>query len=268
MRAYDFEYDSLRLSDFGMTLCNFDSLGVETISNGSEITFNTVSTLSGTKHELTSVEFGDCLTATLQICNNLCDDPTEVISIEKSRDIMRWLNRKSFHKFKLIDYNGELSGIYFEASFNVSKVEINGMIVGFELEMFTNRPFAIAEPVTVKLDAEAGEIVNIYNKSDDEGYIYTNAKITVKEDGDLTITNYMENRKMTINNCVADEVIIIDYPMISSSLGDERKTKIQNDFNWVFFRLASTFKNRLNEIETTIPCSIELTYSPIVKVGV
>ena len=121
MRAYDFEYDSIRLSDLGMTLCSFDSLGVETVSNGSEITFNTVSTLGGSKHELTSSQYDDCITATFQICNNLCDNPTEQISLEKSRDIMRWLNRKSFHKFKLIDYDGEYSGIYFEASFNVSK---------------------------------------------------------------------------------------------------------------------------------------------------
>ena len=115
MKAYDFEYDSLLLSDFGMALCSFDSLGVETFSNGSEITFNTVSVLGGTKHELTNTEFENCITATFQICNNLCDGNSEEIDIEKSRDIMRWLNRKSFHKFKLIDPDGEYSGIYFES---------------------------------------------------------------------------------------------------------------------------------------------------------
>lgn len=265
MRAYDFEYDSLRLSDFGMTLCSFDSLGVETISNGSEITFNTVSTLGGANHELTSAEFEDCITATFQICNNLCDNPTEMISLERSRDIMRWLNRKSFHKFRLIDFDGEYAGIYFESSFNVSKIEINGMIVGFELEMFTNRPHAMAEPVIVKLDAKADEVLNIYNKSDLEGFVYPNMEITIKKDGDLKIYNKMEDRTMVINNCVKDEVIKVEYPIISSSIASH---KIQNDFNWVFFRLSSTFKEKLNEVSFSLPCSIELTYSPVVKVGI
>lgn len=263
MKCYDFEYDGIRLSDKGFMICKFDSGGVDTVSNGSEITFNTVSTLRGVKHELTSVEYGDYLTATFQICNNYCDRRSEEISLDDMRDVMRWLNRKNFHKFRLLD--DEYSGIYFEASFNVSKVEVDGKLYGFELEMFTNRPFAIAEPVTVKLDVKADETINVYNKSDDEGYVYPNMEITVNESGDLEIYNAMEDRTMTIKNCVADEVITIEYPMISSSVESH---KIQNDFNWVFFRLASTFKNKLNEVEVSLPCSIQLIYLPIVKVGI
>ena len=40
MRAVDFEYSGRSLSEFGMIICNFDSKGVKTISNGSYITFN------------------------------------------------------------------------------------------------------------------------------------------------------------------------------------------------------------------------------------
>lgn len=263
MKALDFEFDGIRLSDKGFVLCKFGSGGIETITNGSEITFNTVPTLRGVKHELTSIEYSECITATFQVCSNFCDGGSEEISVEDERDIMRWLNRKSFHKFKLID--NEYAGIYFEASFNVSKIEIDGRLCGFELEMFTNRPFAIAEPITIRLDAEAGEVLNIYNKSDDEGYIYPNMKIVLKEGGELTIKNHMENRSMVIRNCEANEEINIEYPMIFTNVTSH---KIQNDFNWIFFRLASTFKNRLNEIEASLPCTIELTYSPIVKVGI
>lgn len=268
MKAYDFIYDGVKLSDLGFCLCSFDSKGVETISNGSEIEFNTVSTFMGAKSELTSSEYSDCLTTTLQICHNLCDGITEEITLEESRNIMRWLNRKDYHKFRLIDYEGEWSGIYFEASFNVSKIEIGGRIVGFELEMFTNRPFAIADDITLKFDAEAGYTRDIYNKSDDEGSIYPNMVLTIKEAGDLEIHNVFEDRTMVIKNCSADEVITLEYPMISSSLGDERKTKLQNDFNWNFFRLWSTFKNKRNQITFSLPCTVELTYSPIVKVGI
>ena len=264
MKAYDFEYDGLRLSDKGFVICKFDSSGVETIENGSVITFNTVSTMRGVKHELTSVEYADCLTATFQICKNLCLDKNEEISLEDMRDIMRWLNRKGFHKFKLLD--NEYTGIYFEASFNVSKIEVGGRLCGFELEMFTNRPFAIHEPATVFIKNEvANEIKSVYSKSDDEGYVYPNMEITITESGDLEIYSIREDRTMVIRNCVAGEVITVDYPIISSSLSSH---KIQNDFNWRFFRIASSFKNRLNEIKISIPCTIKMTYSPVVKVGI
>lgn len=266
MRATDFEFDGLRLSDKNFMICRFDGGGTDTIA-GSEITFNTVAAQHGAINYLTSTEFSDCLTFTLQICKNLCDGTGEKISIEDMRDMTRWLNRKEYCKFKLL--NDELSGVYFNVSFNISKIEINGELYGFELEGFTNAPFARAEDITLNIDAKTNETINIYNKSDDFGYVYPhNMVITIEEDGDLEIINHMENRTMIIKNCVQGEVITLDYPMISSSLGDERETKIANDFNWNFFRLASTFKNRLNEVTITIPCNIKLTYSPAVKIWI
>ena len=265
MKAYDFEYDGLRLSDKGFIICKFNSDSVETISNGSEITFNTVSTMNGMKHELTSSEYGECLTATFQICKNLCTSSgDEEISLEDMRDIMRWLNRKGFHKFKLRDI--EYTGIYFEASFNVSKIEIGGKVYGFELELFTNRPFALYEPVllTIRNDV-ANEVKNIFSKSDEEGYIYPDMEITIDSDGDLEIYNSFENRTMRIANCKAGEVITLNYPIIQSSLPSH---KIQNDFNWIFFRIASSFKNRVNKITISLPCTIKMKYLPIVKVGI
>lgn len=60
MKAYDFEYDGKNLSDYGMVICNFGDKGLDTISNGSQITFNTVPTLSGSKHNLLNTQYDDC----------------------------------------------------------------------------------------------------------------------------------------------------------------------------------------------------------------
>lgn len=265
MKSYDFEYDGVRLSDKGFVICNFDSKDVETISNGSQITFNTVSSMNGMKHELTSSGYEDYLTATFQICKNLCDgSDTEEISLDELRDIMRWLNRKGFHKFKLLD--DEYSGIYFEASFNVSKIEVNGTVYGFELEASTNRPFGVLEPVVMNFEIKKpNEIKTFFSKSDEEGCIYPNMEITIESDGDFEIYSKTEDRTMRIENCVAGEVITTDYPLITSSVESH---KIQNDFNWVFYRVSTTFKDRLNEFSTSLPCSIKITYSPIAKVAI
>lgn len=265
MKAYDFEYDGVRLSDVGFIICKFDSSDTETIENGSKITFNTVPTLNGIVHELMSSKYEDCLSTTFQICKNKCDsNQTATISLDESRFVMSWLNRKKFYKFKLLDM--EYSGIYFEASFNVSKIEIDGKIYGFELEMFTNRPFAIQEPVSITINnAVENGMKSIFSESDEEGFIYPDMKITISESGDFEMRNSLNDNVMRILNCVKGEEITVNYPMIESNVESH---KVQNDFNWSFFRIENTFKNRENKVTISLPCIIKMQYSPIAKVTI
>ena len=89
-------------------------------------------------------------------------------------------------------------------------------------------------------------------------------KIRLSQSGDFTMYNELEDRTMLIKNCKAGENIIFDYPMIQTDMDSHA---IQNDFNHKFFRIANTFKNKKNVITTNLPCTITLTYSPIVKIG-
>lgn len=263
MKAFDFEYDGYSLSNFGYMICKFDSDDVKTISNGSKIVFNTVSTLNGTKHELVSAVYEDCLEFVFQICKNPCGSDNFEISTDELRVLSKWLNRKEFHKFKIL--SDEYLDIYFEASFNISKIEINGKLYGLELEAKTNRPFALHEPkknVIKNLVSNGEHIVKDY--SDVEGYIYPEIEITINESGDLAIYNEIEDRTTFIANCVAGEVIKMNYPIIESSISSH---KIQNDFNWNFFRIANTFRNSVNKLTISLPCTIQIIYSPCVKVG-
>lgn len=304
MKATDFEYDNRKLSSFGMILCSFDDKGLNTISNGSEITFNTISTLNGNLHRLTSSSYEDCLTATFQICKNLCGGGTMEIDSITFRELTRWLNRKKFLKLKILDE--DYVDIYYEASFNISRIEIDGKLVGLELEVITNRPFALKEPkiINVKLDKVygweeykdavwqgyvtstnenayshngiptedgyqriyLGEVYkgSINDDSYEEGYIYPHTEVTINQNGNLKIYNAIEDRDTYIANCVTGEVITLDYPIIQSSISSH---KIENDFNWQFFRVANTFENSRNDLIVTLPCSIKIEYSPIVKVG-
>ena len=264
MKAYDFEYDGYSLSDFGYVLCHFGSEGLQTISNGSQITFNTVSTLSGAKYELTSTTYENCLESIFQICKKPCGTDNVEITVDELRTLSRWLNRKGFHKFKIL--SDEHLDIYFEASFNISRIEMDGKLYGLELELRTNRPFALQEPKKIVIkNLEANGEKTIKDYSDVEGYIYPDMKITVNESGDLSIYNEIEDRTTLISNCTIGEVITMRYPIIESSVAEH---KIQNDFNWNFFRIANSFKNSVNKLVISLPCTIEITYSPAVKVGI
>lgn len=263
MKFYDFQYDGLYLSEFGFMICNFGTDGLQTISNGSQIIFNTVSTLHGNKHELLSTEYNDCLESTFQICKNPCYDDVPEITQSEFLDLTSWLSRKGFHKFKLL--KDDYLDLFFEASFNISRIELNGNLYGLELNMVTNRPFALKERqrILIKNLTKNGK-KSFYDSSNEEGYIYPKMTITVKQSGDLSIYNALDKRTMIINNCTAGEILTLEYPIITTSVASHA---VQDDFNWKFFRIANTFINKKNELTISLPCEIELLYSPIVKIG-
>ena len=143
---------------------------------------------------------------------------------------------------------------------------MDGKLIGLELNVITNRPFALREPQTIQIrNLVKNGKYSINDTSYEEGYIYPYTEITIgKQDGDLDIYNALEDRHTCISNCVAGEVITMDYPIISSSISSHN---IQNDFNWNFFRIANTVENSRNDLTISIPCTIKVRYSPIVKVG-
>ena len=263
MKALDFSYGNKNLSDFGFIICNFGDKGLDTVSDGCQISFNTIPVFGGTEHKLTSVQYKECLETKIQICKHSCNGGIQEITAIEHRNLTKWLNRKKFLKFKPL--SEEYIDLYFEASFNISRIELNGRLFGLELEVLTNRPFALKEPriINIKNTVVDGKH-SINDISHEEGYIYPYTEITINENGNLKIYNAIEDRNTYIANCVAGEVITMNYPVIQSSISSHN---IQNDFNWNFFRVANTYENSRNDLTISIPCSIKVEYSPIVKVG-
>lgn len=270
MRVYDFEFNGINLSDFDMILCNFGDKGLDTVSNGSIATFNTVPSLGGSKHNLISTEYEDCLETTVQICKTPCGGNNMEISSATFRELTKWLCRKQFLKFKFL--SEAYIDIYYEVKIDVSRIELDNKLVGLELNIVSNRPFALKEPKTIIINnKEENGKHSINDSSYEEGYIYPYTEITIGDiEGlaDLRIYNAIEDRETYIANCIANEVIIMDYPIIKSTVpSDAPSHNIQDDFNWNFFRVANTFRNSRNDLTISIPCVIKIKYSPIVKVG-
>jgi hypothetical protein len=263
MKAFDFSYDGKKLSDFGFIICHFGSGGLDTVSNGATISFNAVPTSNGAFYEMTSSVYEDCLEATIQICKNPCNGNVMEISSTEFRNLTRWLCRKKFLKFKILDE--DYIDLYYEVIINVSRIEIDGKLIGVELEVRSNRPFALKEPRIININNTTVDGKHSINDiSHEEGYIYPYTQITVNQAGNLNIHNAIEDRNTFIRNCSVGEVITMDYPVIQSSNSSHN---IQNDFNWNFFRLANTFESGRNDLTISLPCSIKVEYSPIVKVG-
>ena len=266
MFATDFEYDGHYLSDFGFTICSFNgSSDTETVSAGSKISFNTVSTHYGKRFNLAGTQYDECITATFDICKDMCQDDNFVITNDEYRDIMRWLNRREFLKFRILyDEDDDREFCYYEASFNVDKIMSDQGLVGLELTLETNKPFGYGQEQYFSWTMTGGSSKSLYDMSDEIGYTYPSVVITLMEAGDLQITNDLEPCMMVINNCSSGEVITIDGEthIITSSLDSH---KICDDFNFDYLRIGNTINNRINKITCSLTCKLEIRFNPVIK---
>ena len=264
LKALNFEYDGILASDYGFLPCSFNNESIQTIDYGSKINFDIVSIQNGKTFALVNSSYEEANEFTFQICKNYChNEENYYFTTEEQRFIYRWLNRNDgFHKLKI--FEKDFGVIIFDGSFNISAIELDGKVIGFELTFTMGKPFATQEcrKITHEFLSNNDEL-NIVDFSDNIGYIYPELKITCKSDGDLKIYNSIENRMTVIKNCKSGEVITFDENLnIQTSLSSH---KIYNDFNFIFFRIANTYLNKKNLITVNIPCEITIEYYPIVK---
>lgn len=264
MVAENFEYAGEFLKDKGYIICSPNTpSGFETISSDSQRTFNTQSLFNGKGFELTNTVYEDRIEITFCICKHSCLSPEpKPITVPESRELKRWLNRPEFHRFKLIQ--SDWSDIYMEGSFNVKNVELMGKVYMLELTFISNRPFALHEPVTYTFSTTVyDKKYTIFDISDEIGHIYPDMEIKCLQAGTLEILNSNENRKTIIKNCSKGEIITFTKELLmKTSLSSH---KIQNDFNYQFFRISNSYYNRKNTLAFSIPVQVTLKYSPYVK---
>lgn len=272
MYATDFMYDKHCLSDFGMIICDFDGKsGAESVSAGSQLTFNLVKPLGQNKWNNYSSSYSEYLTSNpIQICKNPCKASSQEeleLTAHDISELNRWLNRKQFCKFKILQ--DDYIDIYFEGSFNVNQINIGGKCYGLELTLTTNRPYGFLEPVTYSIVTNAkNETISLYDQSDEIGYIYPDMTIRCLESGNLKIQNSIEDdRNFYLANVESGEIITLhgEEQIIESNRSSHN---IYDDFNFKFPRICNTYENKNNVLTFSIPIECTLTYSPIRKVGI
>lgn len=275
MYCIDFEYDNQRLSDYGCRVCCISKEpGFNTISMGSNITFNTINRSLQNKFTIMSTQYAEAYTATFEIGKFNCENPNDYIfTQEEISRLMRWLNKRKYAKFKIIYEHDEYGNVYYMGAFNAQMIVLGGDIIGLELTLQTNAPFGYYEPVECKMSLGGGATYSLYDISDESGFIYpSDVKITCRGSGNLVITNSRDGeRKTVINNCSSGEVITLDGEnKIITSNRDHKK--LYNDFNYNFIRISNLYEKGIddaqNTFSSTLPCDITFSYSPICKIGI
>lgn len=264
MNACDFVYDGISLSSFGFIICEFDGGGgVQTANAGSEITFSTAPAHSGRRFHSVGTRYEKCLSASFQICKDPeeYDEDEMTITEEEFRTISRWLNRREFLWLYFVDYED----ILFRASFNLSKIDSAKQTYGIQVEVTTDSPFCYGAQETVALSFSNGSLTKTFtDKNDEIGEMYPDVMITCGSAGDLVLTNDVTGCSFEVDNCVNGEVITQsgDVMILSTS---SLTHDIANDFNYDFFRFGNTYSSRTNTVTASIPCTVSITYRPILK---
>lgn len=261
MTASDFQYDGVNLSDEGFMICQFDeSPGFSSSSAGATMEVTTVPQFSGRKYVNVGTSYDERFTTTFSICKI---NGKPVTTTEYS-SIMRWLNRPEFHSLTIM--STLYQDVTFHCTFNIEKVEFCGSIVGFNLLLISDSAFGWGDQVSYEFNiGAAGGVYEINNTSDEIGYIYPDyLKITCAADGDLVIANALENRSTEIKGCSNGEVLEFNGNTMAFKSSTGRN--VYDSFNFNFLRLATTYDNRTNAFTFSIPCSVELTFTPTKKV--
>lgn len=269
MSMVDFSYNGKRLSDYGCIIADIVTSSNDSVSLGSNLTFETVRNSSTFIDRIVKVDYEAPATITFDICKNPCIGATTFTDNEVTF-LMKWLNKKSFEKFYPIYDDGSFSNIYFNGSFNISAIRIGSGIVGFTLTFTANSPFGYETEQDLFINInEANKTFTFYNNSDEYGRLYPiKFVVTCNVAGNLSISNSLDSGNIVrVNNCAQGEIITFDcYNKIISS--NMNHPSLYNDFNYNYPRFVSNEDDNQNVITVSLPCDISITYSLVRKVGI
>lgn len=268
MQFVDFEYDGTSLSSKGMTVVSFDGMQDDEITTDSQRNFESISLFNGKYQPFVYSIYEDRLEIDFSIGRNICSNDVEdyFLTVAQLESLQYWLNRPTAHKFKILQ-DAEYVNIFWEGSFNMDWVKLGEKVIGVNLHFISNRPFALGEKeVFTEENLNQDNVIYIIDSSSDEGSIVPTVEITLKEDGDLELTNTFneEEIRTIITGCKADEIITFSSTLqIKSS---DSSHKVMDCFNWVFPRIYNVYGNNINRFSSNLDCECTISYNPIRKV--
>ena len=300
MTLTDFVFRGDRLSDLDCMVAYMVTSPSESVSMGSVMTHETLYINSSYKSKKIRAKYEEPITATWDIFKKDCNQINKSFSDKEISHIMKWLGSKTSAKFCPIYDDSSYPGIYFMGTFNkIDAITIGSDIVGFTVTFEAETPWGYGYPRTIKVSGNTENWEFMINcDSDDEGYLYPDSTIvkignlgsknefamyhklvngaTISFNHSTSMVEIPENKGTVdgfdidliyVRNCVSNEILTFnsEYGIIESN---QKHATLYNDFNYNYPRLFSKYKTIKNVFTVSIPCEIEITYSPIRKVGI
>jgi len=268
MYASDFIFDGINLSSFGCVICDFEgSTGVEEVEAGAPLNFKTVSTRKGNRFPLIDVGYDNALEVTFDICKDPCaaatNEAAEITDTEYLA-LMRWLVRNQFLTIRFLDDRLSMNRYYNGAFSSVIKLTIDSRLYGLRLTFVTDRPYALGASISSTHEMTSGTAWNYEDTSHLTGTIIPDLEITLHAAGTLRLTNQFTGKTMVITDCTSGEKITF-YGDSLTMFSTNTSKNIWNRFNYEFFKIGNRIGNSVNQITSSLDCTLKITYRPIIK---
>ena len=269
MENVSFTYNDKSLLDFNCMLCNFDSTSNIEVLETPSITFNTIQNNHNDTFKSSYTSYENSLeSGIISICKIDCHENEKYFTQEEVRNIYKWLDTRKYKKF-IIDNDELFEGVYFIGGFtSIQPVKNNLKVIGFQLKFISELPYGLSDDIYYSKNITTSDNkLLIVNDSDDVKPVHPyKLKITLAENGDLTIKNNIDHNDISIKNCKKNETITVDC--VNRIIETNNVThKIYDDFNYNYFRLIKTDDTDENIFTINLPCKIEVYLNEPRKVG-
>ena len=252
-------------------MCSINqSSGDVEIETGCDITFTSIKNGNTYIQSKTSTTYENVCSATFDIMKYNCSSNSDIrMDSLEIRDLMKWLNRHDYFKFKLLNDTTFESDVYYYGTFNVNEVAIGEEIIGLRLTFTSNAPYGFSEPINLRyMMLDTSSTVSAFGENDEYCKILPRVEIKCFADGDFSITNQTSGISTNIKNCKLGEKITIDgeHKIIMSDMREQ--SDIANAFNYEYLDILADEDNKENIYSSSLPCELSFTYTPIRKIGV
>lgn len=215
MYLTDFLYDGVKLSSLGYLVGSAVTSNNQSASAGSKLELQTVTNHGSHLTGIVNATYSENITATFDIIKFTCNDNTSVnMEDNEIASMVRWLNRKEWHKFQPIYNDLAFPNVFYNGTFtDISEIMMGGNVVGLTLTFTSNAPYGFLDfdYYNNTINISPSDYGIFYDESDEIGDHYPErVTIITLASGDLKLTNKLNNKTTVIKNCTTNEVINLD----------------------------------------------------------
>lgn len=261
----DFLFGDKKLSDFGGMIGYIETSSSRSVQFGTGLVINSFMNNVTYKTQVQNVKYEEVLTCNFDIVKSNCKNNDLYFTDNQATAIMKWLKSTKFKKFLPIYDDSSFHDVYFNGTFNdVSAIIINDKIIGFTVTFTNDSPFGY---IDIDIEELGINMFVVYDNSDEYKTYHPIIHFECLEDGDLTISNSLQNDEVSIKNCAAGEIITFDVEkkIITSSV---EHSKLYNDFNYAYPLIVNNEDNSTNIFTTSLNCNVTGKYQSYKKVGI
>lgn len=258
-----FTYDGISCDEYGVLAGEFEQTTTGKTGIAHETNLITSRSSRNNEFNIISQAYSSSLNFEIQV---FCRDREETyITQDHERALKKWLLQRGQYKWFSI-YDPRYANIHFKANIHSPENIRVGDVVGISFQISTSAPYGYSEEIEQELEFDnTTRTATFYVDNDEDIWIYPDMEITMLSDGDLEITNELDDNKHTfkIEGLTVGEVITINgtLPSIHSSVSE---TNIYQNFSKYWLRLGDGD----NTLTVSNDCTIKLKYREIRKVGV